>query len=211
MIKKRETEIERESERDTHTRRERHTHTDTHTHTRRHTDTHKHTQTHTDAHRHTQTHTNAHRHTHTHTDTQRHTHTHTHKQTNTQMFEQAVRQALSRHRAKEGSSQTLDFITFASWGSGHGISAETRDRTGDLQIFSLTLSQLSYRGLVSAGRNALPGQGTNAWSSNRRTACDLSFIWKGNPCMELQQARGLRLVSRSKARLPLTRKGTNAC
>ena len=27
------------------------------------------------------------------------------------------------------------------------ISAVTRDRTGDLQIFSLTLSQLSYRGL----------------------------------------------------------------
>ena len=26
--------------------------------------------------------------------------------------------------------------------------AETRDRTGDLQIFSLTLSQLSYRGLT---------------------------------------------------------------
>ena len=26
------------------------------------------------------------------------------------------------------------------------ITAETRDRTGDLQIFSLTLSQLSYRG-----------------------------------------------------------------
>ena len=26
------------------------------------------------------------------------------------------------------------------------INAETRDRTGDLQIFSLTLSQLSYRG-----------------------------------------------------------------
>ena len=25
--------------------------------------------------------------------------------------------------------------------------AETRDRTGDLQIFSLTLSQLSYRGI----------------------------------------------------------------
>ena len=25
--------------------------------------------------------------------------------------------------------------------------AETRDRSGDLQIFSLTLSQLSYRGL----------------------------------------------------------------
>ena len=29
-------------------------------------------------------------------------------------------------------------------------SAETRDRTGDLQIFSLTLSQLSYRGMDGA-------------------------------------------------------------
>ena len=66
-----------------------------------------------------------------------------------QLFQRAVKQA----RAKGGSSQTLDFITFASWGPGHGISAETRDRTGDLQIFSLTLSQLSYRGLVLAGRN----------------------------------------------------------
>ena len=28
----------------------------------------------------------------------------------------------------------------------HQGNAETRDRTGDLQIFSLTLSQLSYRG-----------------------------------------------------------------
>ena len=28
-------------------------------------------------------------------------------------------------------------------------SAETRDRAGDLQIFSLTLSQLSYRGHVN--------------------------------------------------------------
>ena len=27
--------------------------------------------------------------------------------------------------------------------------AETRDRTGDLQIFSLTLSQLSYRGYAT--------------------------------------------------------------
>ena len=38
-------------------------------------------------------------------------------------------------------------------GSSHGIAslpAETRDRTGDLQIFSLTLSQLSYRGSVLA-------------------------------------------------------------
>ena len=28
------------------------------------------------------------------------------------------------------------------------MNAETRDRIGDLQIFSLTLSQLSYRGLI---------------------------------------------------------------
>ena len=31
----------------------------------------------------------------------------------------------------------------------NGTNAETRDRTGDLQIFSLTLSQLSYRGDTS--------------------------------------------------------------
>ena len=30
-----------------------------------------------------------------------------------------------------------------------GKDAETRDRTGDLQIFGLTPSQLSYRGLDS--------------------------------------------------------------
>ena len=29
-----------------------------------------------------------------------------------------------------------------------GENAETRDRTGDLQIFGLTLSQLSYRGML---------------------------------------------------------------
>jgi hypothetical protein len=33
-----------------------------------------------------------------------------------------------------------------SIGSIGNVYAETRDRTGDLQIFSLTLSQLSYRG-----------------------------------------------------------------
>ena len=31
----------------------------------------------------------------------------------------------------------------------HKLFAETRDRTGDLQIFSLTLSQLSYRGMFA--------------------------------------------------------------
>jgi hypothetical protein len=37
-------------------------------------------------------------------------------------------------------------------------SAETRDRTGDLQIFSLTLSQLSYRGfdIVAGGQQFAP-------------------------------------------------------
>ena len=33
--------------------------------------------------------------------------------------------------------------------TGHKRFAETRDRTGDLQIFSLTLSQLSYRGMFA--------------------------------------------------------------
>ena len=33
--------------------------------------------------------------------------------------------------------------------------AETRGRTGDLQIFGLTLSKLSYRGLVSIARMSL--------------------------------------------------------
>ena len=34
--------------------------------------------------------------------------------------------------------------------------AETRDRTGDLQIFGLTLSQLSYRGLMMP-EDVIPG------------------------------------------------------
>ena len=42
----------------------------------------------------------------------------------------------SRASNYDGRIQTADCIT----------DAETRDRTGDLQIFSLTLSQLSYRG-----------------------------------------------------------------
>ena len=45
-----------------------------------------------------------------------------------------------------------DWRTRKSWHYDHDIAtsdlriAETRDRTGDLQIFGLTLSQLSYRG-----------------------------------------------------------------
>ena len=38
----------------------------------------------------------------------------------------------------------------------NATSAETRDRTGDLQIFSLTLSQLSYRGhIISVGKGVI--------------------------------------------------------
>ena len=33
--------------------------------------------------------------------------------------------------------------------------AETQDRTGDLQIFGLTLSQLSYRGTRATGTNTV--------------------------------------------------------
>ena len=35
------------------------------------------------------------------------------------------------------------------------VHAETQDRTGDLQIFSLTLSQLSYRGNTSSTKRSL--------------------------------------------------------
>ena len=38
------------------------------------------------------------------------------------------------------------FLTEQATTSSSHAHAETRDRTGDLQIFSLTLSQLSYRG-----------------------------------------------------------------
>ena len=51
--------------------------------------------------------------------------------------------------------------------------AETRDRTGDLQIFSLTLSQLSYRGSVRiVGRE-------NTWSECK---LDLSALNIGRIC-----------------------------
>ena len=42
-----------------------------------------------------------------------------------------------------------DLATLAHLGS---TSAETRDRTGVLQIFGLTLSQLSYRGLDAVAK-----------------------------------------------------------
>ena len=48
--------------------------------------------------------------------------------------------------------------------------AETRDRTGDLQIFSLTLSQLSYRGLETRPRNRCDSYDT----PNKDMTLDLS-------------------------------------
>ena len=48
--------------------------------------------------------------------------------------------------------------------------AETRDRTGDLQIFSLTLSQLSYRGYVLNARHNLSRKMTFPTERCRRLA-----------------------------------------
>ena len=53
--------------------------------------------------------------------------------------------------------------------------AETQDRTGDLEIFSLTLSQLSYRGF----RNSCPLQNTSAREPIRgrqTTACEKEVV-----------------------------------
>ena len=57
--------------------------------------------------------------------------------------------------------------------------AETRDRTGDLQIFSLTLSQLSYRGAACA---------TN-YRHTKRT-CPLTRVnWRTTPATQHQELR----------------------
>ena len=65
------------------------------------------------------------------------------------------------------------------------IDAVTQDRTGDLQIFSLTLSQLSYRGIGSrAGSSCaaiamqLAGEGLGA--------CRALRVWCGNKDTEMQ-------------------------
>ena len=63
--------------------------------------------------------------------------------------------------------------------------AETRDRTGDLQICSLTLSQLSYRGRRHAVHAAkyLPGwprHGMSAPSSLRMSTPSTSSLAPGN-------------------------------
>ena len=55
----------------------------------------------------------------------------------------------SRHAACHGEERVCQgqhLVVFCTCESRVCENAETRDRTGDLQIFSLTLSQLSYRG-----------------------------------------------------------------
>ena len=52
--------------------------------------------------------------------------------------------------------------------------AETRDRTGDLQIFSLTLSQLSYRGIGNLKLQEQLVQMNLRWCS-KGASCDTSF------------------------------------
>ena len=41
--------------------------------------------------------------------------------------------------------------------------AETRDRTGDLQIFGLTLSQLNYRGFMQTAQRFLSRRSARMW------------------------------------------------
>ena len=48
-----------------------------------------------------------------------------------------------------GAKSVLYHPLRVAWSCYMQITAETRDRTGDLQIFSLTLSQLSYRGMFA--------------------------------------------------------------
>ena len=50
--------------------------------------------------------------------------------------------------------------------------AATRDRTGDLQIFSLTLSQLSYSGII-----------THVSVKKKKESCFTYRIWESNPCL----------------------------
>ena len=51
--------------------------------------------------------------------------------------------------------------------SYQSYAAHARDRTKDLQIFSLTLSQLSYMGILSAG-NSVPKRGK--WRKKKEKA-----------------------------------------
>ena len=57
------------------------------------------------------------------------------------------------------------------------IIAVTRDRTRDLQIFSLTLSQLSYCGAhVGTGKDAAYRTGSEICFKDRETPCISAFL-----------------------------------
>ena len=59
------------------------------------------------------------------------------------------------------------------------MSAQTRDRTGNLQIFSLTLSQLSYRGRVMReGKNVIQMQ-------KALGTCNRKVIWMSSITLPL--------------------------
>ena len=66
-----------------------------------------------------------------------------------------------------------DFVLKLACARRHVRNAETQDRTGDLQIFSLTLSQLSYRGSEKSIREyyLVPSVFTRARLSRGHTPC----------------------------------------
>ena len=89
-------------------------------------------------------------------------------------------------------------------GTGKGISAETRDRTGDLQIFSLTLSQLSYRGLVLEARQPCQQRQRIHGASRGEQLPIFHLVSKRSPCIKLQLAfREAWLQSLHKEREPV--------
>jgi hypothetical protein len=83
--------------------------------------------------------------------------------------------------------------------------AETRDRTGDLQIFSLTLSQLSYRGRWGSNRPALKRQvaRTNVQAQTRTLPGRLEL-----PTLRLTASRSNQLSYGSTRNCDQTHAGT---
>ena len=59
--------------------------------------------------------------------------------------------------------------------------AETRDRTGDLQIFSLTLSQLSYRGYERYAKHCILG--VRPTCRRCETRARASLVWRDQGSM----------------------------
>ena len=70
--------------------------------------------------------------------------------------------------------------------------AETRDRTGDLQIFSLTLSQLSYRGMFAGAPTIL--------SQANPRKCRSKYVWQqasASACAVVRRQHILRQIAKS--------------